>query len=193
MDELLVHCTSRLGIKQFIPSKRARYGGKLQTVRKCHGVHICLPCVQRKKTLHPSDCQNYIGSIGKVVWDLAFPIYHKGYHLYVDNYYTSLPLFHNLYLKQTLEYVTVRGNMKGFLQRLVNTKLQRGEPLSLRNKEVLAMTWRNKTRHIVYGNIKPSCYYDVLVNKLKLGTKSNLNVIKSQSAYSACKCNQIIK
>lgn len=29
VDELLVHFTGRLGFKQFIPSKRARYGVKL--------------------------------------------------------------------------------------------------------------------------------------------------------------------
>ncbi|CAI9601940.1 unnamed protein product [Staurois parvus] len=52
--------------------------------------------------LQPPWCPTYICTSGKSVWDLAFPLFQKGYHIYLDNYYTRLPLFCQLYLEKTM-------------------------------------------------------------------------------------------
>ena len=77
----------------------------------------------------------------------------KGYHLYVDNFYTSLPLFRNLYRKKTPACGTIRSNRKGFPQSLVTKKLRKGETASARNEEVLAVKWRDKRDVYVLSTI----------------------------------------
>ena len=126
--------------------------------------------------LHPRECPEYIGTSGKVVWELIYPLLGKGYHLYVDNFYTSLPLFRNLYRRDTPACGTVRINRKGFPQKLLNQKLRRGETTSLRNQELLAVKWRDRRdvhmlttiHNDTYVEVpkrsgpvqKPSCVYD---------------------------------
>lgn len=89
-----------------------------------------------------------MGTSGKIVWQLIQPLLGKGYHLYVDNFYTSLPLFRHLYLKQTVACGTARTNRKGFPQILVTKKLKQGEMASMRTDEVLAVKWRDKKRDV---------------------------------------------
>ena len=162
VDESLVKFTGRLGIKQFIPSKRARYGVKLYKLcDRATGYTYAFRVYEGKDTqLHPPECPDYLGSSGKVVWDLIYPLLEKGYHLYVDNFYTSLPLFRNLHRKKTPACGTVRKNRKGFPQRLVNTKLRRGETASLRNEEVLAVKWRDRRDVYMLSSIHNDNYVE---------------------------------
>lgn len=110
VDESLVHFTGRLGIKQYIPSKRARYGLKLNKL--CESatgyVHSFRVYQGKDSQLQPPECYSYMGISGKIVLELAFPLLQKGYHIYMDNYYTSLPFLRHLYLKQTLTCGTAR-------------------------------------------------------------------------------------
>lgn len=98
----------------------------------------------RDSQLQPPGCPTYIRTSGKIVWELAFSLFQKGYHIYMDNYYQSLPLFCHLYHEKTLACGTARTNWKGFPHYLVTTKLQRRESVSLRNEEVLALKWRER-------------------------------------------------
>ena len=85
----------------------------------------------------------------------------KGYHLYVDNFYTSLPLFRNLYRKKTPACGTVRSNRKGFPQSLVTKKLRKGETASLRNEEVLPVKWRDKRDVYVLSTIHKNTFVTI--------------------------------
>lgn len=155
IDESLIHFTGRLGIKQYIPNKRSRYGVKLYKLcERATGYTYDFRVYEGKdKKLEPPGCPTYMGSSGKIVWDLVSPLFHQGYHLYVDNFYTSLPLFRHLYLQQTVACGTVRVNRKGFPQRLVNTKLKNGELASMRNEEILALKWKDKRDVYVLSSI----------------------------------------
>ena len=146
VDESLIHFTGRLHFKQYIPSKRARYGIKMNKLcdRDTGYVHTFRIYEGKDSQLQPPDCPTYIGTSGKIVWDLAYPLFNKGYHLYVDNYYSSLPLFRHLYCEQTLACGTFRKNRKGFPHNLLSKRLQKGEAAFMRNEEVLAMKWRDK-------------------------------------------------
>ncbi|XP_040177296.1 piggyBac transposable element-derived protein 4-like [Rana temporaria] len=142
--ESLVHFNDKLGFKQFTPNRRSRYGVKLYKLcDRATGYTYAFMVYKGKDTqLRPPECPEYIGSSGKVVWDLIHPLLEKGYHLYVDNFYTSLPLFHNLHRRKTPACGTVRKNRKGFPQKLLNVKLRKGDAASLRNEETLAVKWR---------------------------------------------------
>ncbi|PIO14050.1 hypothetical protein AB205_0209610 [Aquarana catesbeiana] len=40
---------------------------------------------ERDSHVEPTNCPDYIGRAGKIVWDLVSPLFGKGCHLYVDN------------------------------------------------------------------------------------------------------------
>ena len=46
----------------------------------------------------------------KIVEDLMLPLLNKGYHLYIDNWYTSIPLLQYLRDNDTLACGTIRKN-----------------------------------------------------------------------------------
>ena len=58
----------------------------------------------------------------RVVVDLMQPLINKGYHLYTDNWYTSLPLHKYLHCHGTLACGTIRSNRKGFPEQMKSAK-----------------------------------------------------------------------
>lgn len=88
-------------------------------VKEPGGTHLPSVCTKEIMPTCFPDCPGYIS--GKVVGDLVFPLFNKGYHMYIDNYYPNLPLFRTLYLRWTPACGTVRAN-KGYPQGLVNYK-----------------------------------------------------------------------
>lgn len=168
VDESLVHFTGRLGIKQYLPSKRARRGVKFYKVcdRATGYTYDFMIYEGKDRQLNPPGCPTYMGTSGKIVWQLIQPLLGKGYHLYVDNFYTSLPLFRHLYLKNTVACGTARTNRKGFPQRLVAKKLKQGEMASMRTEEVLAVKWRDKKRDVY---ILSTIHDDTLVELQRRG------------------------
>ena len=146
IDESLVQFTGRLGIKQYIPSKRARYGVKMYKLcERATGYTYRFRVYEGKDSkLEPVGCPDYLGCSGKIVWDLVSPLVCKGYHLYVDNFYTSVALFRHLHLVGIQCCGTARPSRRGFPQRLINTRLARGERAALCDQELLAVKWRDK-------------------------------------------------
>lgn len=155
IDESLILFTGRLGLKRHTRNKKDRSGVKLYKLcERASGYTYAFRVYEGKDSqLEPPDCPSYMGNSGKIVLDLALPLFQKGYHLYVNEYYTSLPLFHHLYHQKTLACGIVRRSRKGLPQRLVTTRLQRGESMSLRNDDVLALKWRNKRDVYVLSSI----------------------------------------
>uniref|UniRef100_A0A8C5M180 PiggyBac transposable element-derived protein domain-containing protein n=1 Tax=Leptobrachium leishanense TaxID=445787 RepID=A0A8C5M180_9ANUR len=146
VDESLMKYKGRLGFKQYIPSKRSRYGVKVYKLCDSESGYTQAFRVYEGKdsSLDPPGCPEHMGTSGKIVWDLLFPLMNKGYHLYVDNFYTSVPLFKLLYCFDTAACGTVRKNHVGFPAQLVRTRLKRGETSALRQEELLAVKYRDK-------------------------------------------------
>ena len=77
-----------------------------------------------------------------------FPLLNKGYHLYIDNWYTSIPLLQYLRDNDTLACGTIRKNRKGFPDAVSKAKLnQRGEPIAYRSDALLALKFKD-TREV---------------------------------------------
>ncbi|XP_068118319.1 piggyBac transposable element-derived protein 4-like [Hyperolius riggenbachi] len=146
IDESLMPFHGRLGFKQFIPSKRARYGVKLYKLCESgSGYTFAFRIYEgRDSLLQPEGCLADMGANGKIVVDLMTPLLNKGYHLFVDNFYTSLPLFKFLFSADTVACGTIRANRKGFPQEVLKKKLKKGETCSLCSNEVLALKYKDK-------------------------------------------------
>ena len=85
-----------------------------------------------------------IFSLREVVADLIQPLLDKGYHLYVDNWYTIVTLFKYLFEHSTLARGTICSNRKGYPEPVKQAKLKRGEVIAHRSNELLAMKFKDK-------------------------------------------------
>ncbi|XP_068122377.1 piggyBac transposable element-derived protein 4-like [Hyperolius riggenbachi] len=155
VDESLVPFHGRLAIKQYIPSKRARYGVKVYKLCESGTGYTYSFRVYEGKdsSLEPAGCPPDMGTSGKIVVDLVNPLLHKGYHLYEDNFYSGVPLFKFLYTAQTMACGTVRLNQKGLPSQVLNTKLKRGESCSLRSNELLSLKYKDKRDVLMLSTI----------------------------------------
>ncbi|WKY06417.1 hypothetical protein Q1695_006534 [Nippostrongylus brasiliensis] len=78
----------------------------------------------------------------------------QGRILCTDNWYTSMPLAHNLLKNKTDMIGTLRRNRKGVPQIIRDIKLQKGEVVNKQNlKRVLVLKWKDK-KDILMMSIK---------------------------------------
>ncbi|KAM4045341.1 piggyBac transposable element-derived protein 4-like [Anomaloglossus baeobatrachus] len=155
IDESLVKFKGRLHLKQFIPSKRARFGIKLYKMcESSPGYTSAFRIYEGKDSqLNPQGCPTYLGTSGKIVWELISPFLQKGYNLYVDNYYSSIPLFKSLVECNIGACGTIRKNRQGFPQSLVNEKFQKGQSRAVRSGKLLALKYRDKKDIYILSSI----------------------------------------
>lgn len=71
-------------------------------------------------------------------------LFHKGYHLFVDNFYTSPTLAEFLFGKETLLTGTMHANRKGIPTLLKKAKPKEKECHYFRKGPLLALSWREK-------------------------------------------------
>ena len=92
MDESLVLYKGRLGFKQYVSSKRARFGIKL--FQLCTSNGIFLDFLVYHGNLAPGLTIMEDGSliIERIPVTLTQKYLQKGHHLFIDNYYTSMSL-----------------------------------------------------------------------------------------------------
>lgn len=147
----------RLHFKQFIPSKRARCGIKFYKLCESTTGYTFgfLIYEGRDRLLNPQGCPDDLGVSGKLVWHLIQPLLHQGYHLYVDNYYSSVPLFRSLHAAGTGACGTIRKNRKDFPQQLVRQHLQRGTSLSYQQEEMMAVKFSDRKDVYMLTTIHP--------------------------------------
>ena len=121
----------RVGFKQYIPNKRARFGIKMFSLCDEQG-YLWNSEVYTGKSDTTSDTSSHdLGKSGEVVVRLIRPLLNKGYHLYIDNYYTSPNLLEYLFDNKTLACGTLRKNRGKFPLDFMSMKLNRGDVLYL--------------------------------------------------------------
>ena len=114
IDESLMLFKGRLVFKQYIPSKRHRFGIKLFVLCDCEsgvvmdmivytGSNRDVPSVSRKDPM---------GTSGALVKKMMAPYLGKGHVLYTDNWYTSPALSQFLHENKTGSCGTVKNNRK---------------------------------------------------------------------------------
>ena len=147
VNEELLLWKGRLSFKQYIPSKRARFGIKLFSLCEDSG-YLWNSFVYLGKTAAGDDEQraleNRIGKTGLIVANLANDLLGLGYKLYVDNWYTSEALFQYLYENKTCAAGTARKNRLKLPTSFKQEKLQRGQFAFRRNENMLAVRYQDK-------------------------------------------------
>ena len=136
VDESLLLWKGRLVFRQYIPLKRARFGIKIYLccesdgdVRGSGGYCYCFKIYSgREDPLNdivralPPDCDDQLSPSEKMTVFMILPLLEKGYHLYLDNWYSRLRLYLYLLEHQTLACGTV------------SVRVDRGIPAALREQ-----------------------------------------------------------
>ena len=135
LDESLLLWKGRLAFRQYIPNKRSRFGIKVFNVCEKTGYVYRFRVytgtqdpVTDINNILPNDA-HHLGTTGKLVVFMMMPLLHKGYSLFVDNYYTSVELFHYLHGNGTNVCGTVRKNRVPSIVR--NSVVKKGATVAL--------------------------------------------------------------
>ncbi|XP_038820023.1 piggyBac transposable element-derived protein 4-like [Salvelinus namaycush] len=141
IDERAVRSKARHGLKQYIKSKPYRYGFKLYVLADSRNGYTCDFNVFMSK--NPSASGK--GESYDAVMDLLnIPHLGTGYHIYVDNYFTSATLFRDLYKNKLGACGTIRENrvgLAGVQENSMPPRAKRGTIRWLRDGELLFTKW----------------------------------------------------
>jgi hypothetical protein len=138
-----------LSFKQFIPTKRHRFGIKVFFICDCQtGVVLDFIIYTVSSTEFKLD--KNLGKSSSVVMTLMKPYLNKGHSLFLDNWYTSSRLFEKLHEFKTGARGTVRKNRFGPIK---FSQLTKGD-FDYNNTSILmALKWQDKREVIMLSTI----------------------------------------
>nr|XP_053636290.1 piggyBac transposable element-derived protein 4-like isoform X1 [Cherax quadricarinatus] len=141
IDESLILFKGRLSFKQYIPSKRKRFGIKLFVLCDCDsGLVLDIVVYTGSKAL--KDTKMLLGISGDVVRNMMAPYLGKGHTLYTDNWYTSPLLSDFMRVNKTDVCGTVRSNRK-HMPRL-NAGARGDDVQVFTANDIMALRWHDK-------------------------------------------------
>ncbi|XP_025195976.1 piggyBac transposable element-derived protein 4-like, partial [Melanaphis sacchari] len=143
IDESLVLWKGRLSFKQFIRTKRHRFGVKFFILCDVETDYILDFIIYTGKTTRLVSCDANLGQSGAVVKTLMKRYLNKGHTLYTDNWYTSPILSMYLHKKKTNTCGTVRCNRRG-MPPFKKTKFQSGQTESKHTGKMLTIKWMDR-------------------------------------------------
>ncbi|CAG5059230.1 unnamed protein product [Parnassius apollo] len=121
LDESLLLFRGRLKFRQYMKGKKARYGIKFYELTTAEGFVLNI-IMYTGKTDDPSDKGKKTENL---VLRLMRPYMLKGHHLFMDNYYNSVPLSEKLLDLKTHTNGTLRANRKDNPKVVVSKKLKK--------------------------------------------------------------------
>lgn len=144
IDESLLGYKGMLGWKQYIPTKRARFGIKMYQLCESSSGYIWNSIIYSgKTTVYDEEFSSFKMST-RVVLTLAKDLLNQGYTLTTDNFYTSPELAEVLIKKKTDIYGTMRANRKDLPAMLKEKKLKKGEIISFQKGKMNVLKWQDK-------------------------------------------------
>lgn len=152
IDESLMLWKGRLSFKQYIPSKRHRFGVKLFLLCDCETKFVLNFIVY---TGAETEIDNYpeVGISGSVVLTLMKNYLKKNHTLFIDNWYSSPTLFERLLEEKTKSCGTVKRTRNGMP---MFGKLAKGQQEYRTTGELLALKWMDKREvHMLTTAHKP--------------------------------------
>jgi hypothetical protein len=140
IDESIIVFKGRLIFKQFIPSKRHRFGIKLFVICDVETGYILDFIIYCGVETEICDSE-LLGISGAVVTTLMKDYFGKGHKLFCDNWYSSPELFQFLHKKKTNACGTVRKTRKSMPK---FDKLKKGQVKSLNRGPLLVLKWHDR-------------------------------------------------
>ena len=120
VDEQMVKSRHRSGIRQFNKDKPTRWGIKFWVLADSSNGYTVDFDVYVGKVEGQNVSAKGLGH--DVVMKLMDSYFHQGYHLYVDNFYTSVTLFKDLFARGVRATGTIRDTRRDFPENFKNSK-----------------------------------------------------------------------
>ena len=145
IDEAMVKYKGRLGFKQYMPMKPVKRGIKVWVRADAMNGFVCaIQVYTGKEGQQPEHGLGY-----RVVSDLVRDLHGKNYHIFCDNFFTSVRLAEDLLSNNLYLCGTTRSNRTDFPADLKPNKaevkaLRRGESLFRRKGGIVATVWKDK-------------------------------------------------
>ena len=146
IDERMVKSRHQSGIRQYIKDKPTKWGIKLWVLADSSNGYTIDFNVYIGKAAGRDVSVNGLGY--DVVVRLMHNFFNQGYHLYIDNFYTSTALVKYLFQQGVPTTGTIRENSRGFPANMKNgtqwskaSNVQRGSMRWERDPPVLALQW----------------------------------------------------
>lgn len=146
IDERMVKSRHRSGIRQYIKDKPTKWGIKLWVLADSSNGYTIDFNVYIGKAAGRKVSVNGLGY--DVVVKLIRPFLNQGYHLYIDNFYTSKVLLKYLFDHGVPCTGTIRENSRGFPANMKNGKqwskasnVERGSMRWERDPPILSLQW----------------------------------------------------
>lgn len=171
IDESLLKYKGLLGWKQYIPTKRARFGIKMYQLCEAKSGYIWNSIIYTGKGTKFDEKYEALNLSIKTVMTLMQNLLGLGYTLITDNFYTCPELAELLIKEKTDIYGTMRANRKGLPQAIKNKKNEKGRNycLSKRKNVCLEMARQKTTLYVKYGAQYRYCGSDI---KRKMSKKA---------------------
>ena len=149
IDESMMLWRGRLMFRQYIKNKKHKYGIKLYNLCESNGliIKIKIYCGKEEGT------QTDMGHASDVVLHLAEDFLDKGYVLFMDNFYNSVPLTKALTSKTSYVCGTLRSNRKENPKDVITKKLKKGEMVWRRKEDVTVCKWKDKRDVLTISNM----------------------------------------
>ena len=142
VDESLMLWKGRLGFRQYIKSKRARFGIKSYEICESTTGYVFDFIMYTGKDTEYTCTDGNQGE--KVVLTLLEPLLGKYYKLYTDRFFTSPTLAHTLLANNTYICGTVMGNRKYMPKNFPSTKLTPGQISIVHSDGISCFAWQDK-------------------------------------------------
>ncbi|CAK9827573.1 PiggyBac transposable element-derived protein 4 [Anthophora retusa] len=188
LDESMMLHRGRLSFRQFIKSKKNKYGIKFYELCTHDGYALNVD-IYKGKVSHETHSLSVVDS---VVMSLMKPYLSKGFSLFMDNYYNSIGLSNRLFSFKTHTTGTLRTNRKGNPKIITQTKLKRGEHIWRRQGNVYVSKWKDK-RDVLCITTENHPKIINVQNKHGVWTKKPIEVANYNANMSGIdRCDQMI-
>ena len=146
IDEALLLWKGRLSWKQFIRTKRARFGIKTFVLADASTGYVWNSVIYTGDDTRINPDLNFTDNATNIVMSLAENILDEGRCIYVDNWYSFVELLDELGKRSTDVIGTVRKGRKALPKDVVNAKLNKEETKTAYSPQynALCMQWKDK-------------------------------------------------
>ena len=144
VDERMVKSRHRSGFRQFMKDKPTKWGIKLWVLADSANGYTVDFNIYIGRAAGQTISEHGLGY--DVVMRLMAPYFGKGYHLFVDNFYSTLTLFKHLYDQGVVATGTILESRRSFPPALKNSKewakgRERGSMRWVRDPPCLVLQW----------------------------------------------------
>lgn len=129
VDESFVLFKGRLHFKQFIQTKRARFGIKLYELATADGITLDFIVYCGRGMFHGDDNNEDMPTTERIPVYLMQQFLNAGRILFTDNFYTSPSLSEHLLEHNTHLYGTIRTNRRNYASDILDVNFEKGQPL----------------------------------------------------------------